>query len=159
MDEKNKSSGRYRMYIQFNTKDEAQRKCLNFLSICGYKKNQMLAIMVQEFLERYELDPDELSGDDIKKFVKSYPYIRQVKEKGNQYIPVPVPVQETYRQLEDKPAKVSPPKAERESESTAAADMKQKKEDQKPEIFAHSNDEDFEIDNKNADQVLSAFGL
>lgn len=149
MDDINRSSGKYRMTLQFNTSDEGQRQCLNFLSICGYKKNQILSIMVQEFIETYGFDIEEMTGEDIKKFIKSYPYIKKMKGQ-NHYIPLPV---QQYTTPEE-PDKILEPKDEKQKEKRQT-----RTEDKNPEILSTGLSDDFEIDNAKADQALAAFGL
>ncbi len=88
MAKKNNAPESYRLHIQFNMEDELQRQCINFLGLCGYRKNQILALMVKEFIEVYNFDLDSITADEIKVFLDSYQYIQKFK-KQSQCAPAP----------------------------------------------------------------------
>ena len=145
-----------RITVQFNTRDEAQSQCLKFLNICGYKKNQILALMAKEFIETYGFDIEELTQDNIKEFLEAYQYIQDFKNK-------PAPMVN----MAEIPTPIIMP--EQNSQSQIAVPVVNKnvvndKDDNKmiPKIAIPTVEEDdipFEVDEGKADQALSAFGL
>lgn len=133
----NENSHAFRLHIQFNTKDEAQRQCLNFLGLCGNRKNKILGLMAKEFIETYGFKLDEMTEDDVKVFLDSYQYIQNFKRK-NAVTPI---VSVSAEQAEE----VETPRPANKKKNTVKTKTPQ--------------DEEFEIDENMADQALSAFGL
>ena len=69
-----KNSG-YKIGIQFNTDDPRQRDAINFLGLCGYRRNKIIGIMVEEFVTKYKLN--DADPEYIKQFVDSYEFIKK----------------------------------------------------------------------------------
>lgn len=72
-----------RISIQFNLDDPKQKNCTDFLDKCGYKKNQILSLIVEEFLDIYDLNIETLTDDDIRAYLTSYKYLRGYRKKTN----------------------------------------------------------------------------
>ncbi len=66
-----------RLSIHFNLEDKDQEAAIKFLDKCGYKKNKIIAIMVSEFMAKYELDIEKLNPGEMKEFISGYEYIKQ----------------------------------------------------------------------------------
>lgn len=168
----NSKSNAYRIIIQFNIDDELQRQCLNFLALCGYKKNQVISLMVKEFIETYNFNVESMTNDDIKKFLDSYNYIQNFKRSNNGYMMSMPPFnfinnnqnylsengETPYIQSEDvssdknKKAVHAPSIPTSEEEDIAMLN-------QMPNNFNDIIEDDIEIDTDMANKVLSVFGL
>ncbi len=128
-----------RLSINFNVEDKDQEKAVEFLDKCGYKKNKIIAIMVSEFIAKYELDVDKLNPGEMKEFLSGYEYIKQ--SHANMQI---------YPQT-----------------TTQAPNMEERKEKDKSTMVAFSAPKGTDngikkvsvMDSDRADLALSAFGL
>lgn len=165
MKKKKKASGSYRMTVQFNTSDENQRFALNFLSICGYKKNQIIALMAKEFAETYNLNIEDMTMDDVKNFVDSYNYIQNFKN-NKQIIPVVIDPGHGYsatnnissqREAIQNAGHGSNMQNNSPSNSPEAADDYLPP--HRPKVINDGLVDGFEMDSGKADKALAAFGL
>ena len=150
MNKKGKSSGMYRLSVQFDTTDEDQRFAINFLSICGYRKNQIIALMAKEFAEIYNLDIEKMSMEDVKSFIDSYPYIQNFKN-SRQVIPVLIG--------SDGQAILSVEKSAEKKDFEENTIEVPEENNPKVTVIDEVASNEFKMDMSKADKALSAFGL
>lgn len=155
---KNKPNTKYKLGIQFNTDDPRQRTAVNFLSLCGYKKNKLLGIIVEEFIERHGLN--DADSEYLKQFVDSYDFIISAANitAVHSYQPMIAQPQTTHTDAgltQEQPVST---KHETKKTKQPQKTMDSKSNDHE-KIQAEITQKPIEYDKDKANAALSAFGL
>lgn len=81
---KTKDSGSlpyYSLRLRLKKNDPDENSCAKILMAASNKKNKLISIMCSELIEKYGINPEDVTQQSLSMFINSYPYIKSMQMK------------------------------------------------------------------------------